>query len=288
MNLYEKFNCSSKEELLEKLKSEDPSVKELNEFIHFAKSNKEMDSIPLNSPDAFALYYQQYEGVKKITDDQMSLVFTNTKGRPIHHNILELDSEIELSKQLRTVMKSAFQERAAGLFIVCHEDIDKDNLQNIQFKLENLTTLDDIFYLNEDHTKIRSNRADMSFNIDIDDGLNTLSNYEYEMYQFPKYKEFTDFYSKENNIGLNIIEDIESIQENLKIGYQHENQEVGGFLFYDDTHNITNHEILFRGGINSTVIDLKVVLDYAIENEDTKGVIMFHNHPSGINLNIVS
>jgi len=38
-NIYEYFNCKSKEELYEKVRNEDPSVQSLNDFISFVKGN---------------------------------------------------------------------------------------------------------------------------------------------------------------------------------------------------------------------------------------------------------
>ena len=48
-------------------------------------------------------------------------------------------------------------------------------------------------------------------------------------------------------------------------------------------NNITGYTLVSKGGISGTVVDVRIICKYAIENL-CSGVIVAHNHPSG-NLN---
>jgi DNA repair protein RadC len=54
-------------------------------------------------------------------------------------------------------------------------------------------------------------------------------------------------------------------------------------LTLDRNYNTTGYAKISQGGVSGTVVDVKLVAKYAIENL-ASGVILAHNHPSG-NLN---
>ena len=65
--------------------------------------------------------------------------------------------------------------------------------------------------------------------------------------------------------------------KNININYNQENL----ILFCFDTRNrIIHSEVLFKGGINSTVLDPKVLFKIALLN-NAMSIIIAHNHPSG-------
>ena len=82
-------------------------------------------------------------------------------------------------------------------------------------------------------------------------------------------------------IGLNIIDETNSIKEKLKIGFQHHHQEVFGIIAYDNDEKVISAGELFKGGTDSSIVDLKVIAKNLLRLDDLKGVAIFHNHPSG-------
>ena len=63
----------------------------------------------------------------------------------------------------------------------------------------------------------------------------------------------------------------------INIDYSQENF----ILFYLDTKNkVIDSEVLFKGGLNSCVIDPKTIFRKAL-TYNANAVIMAHNHPSG-------
>lgn len=77
-----------------------------------------------------------------------------------------------------------------------------------------------------------------------------------------------------------IIRNAEEMFKNIKrinIEYEQENF-IATFL--DTKNNIINSEIIFKGGLNSCIIDLKTIFRKALLN-NANNMIVSHNHPSG-------
>ncbi len=58
------------------------------------------------------------------------------------------------------------------------------------------------------------------------------------------------------------------------------NYEVLGVCFLNQANKINHFEIVSRGGVTGTVVDPRVILKKAIE-QNTTSIILCHNHPSG-------
>jgi DNA repair protein RadC len=71
-------------------------------------------------------------------------------------------------------------------------------------------------------------------------------------------------------------EDVFSKIKTLKIDFSQENL----IVFYLNTKNILiDAEVLFKGGINSSIVDLRILFKNALLKGST-GIIVAHNHPS--------
>lgn len=57
-------------------------------------------------------------------------------------------------------------------------------------------------------------------------------------------------------------------------------REVFGVIFLNRANRIMHFEIISEGGITSTVVDPRIILKKALD-ENAVGIILFHNHPSG-------
>lgn len=51
-------------------------------------------------------------------------------------------------------------------------------------------------------------------------------------------------------------------------------------LFINSANNTIGYKLISKGGINSAIIDIRIILKYAIESLSTK-IVIAHNHPSG-------
>ena len=76
------------------------------------------------------------------------------------------------------------------------------------------------------------------------------------------------------------IKEAKTLFQNIKkidIDYKQENF----IVFYLDTRNkLIDSEVLFKGGLNACVIDLKTIFRKALLNNSCS-IIIAHNHPSG-------
>ena len=77
-----------------------------------------------------------------------------------------------------------------------------------------------------------------------------------------------------------VIREARDIFKNIKemnIDYAQENFIV---FFLDSKNKIINAEVLFKGGLNSCLIDPKTIFRIALLH-NSNGIIVAHNHPSG-------
>lgn len=79
---------------------------------------------------------------------------------------------------------------------------------------------------------------------------------------------------------LNKLFNQEKIIESLIVNCQFLGQEIFGIIILDKDNKIFKIEIIFKGGLSSSIVDLKVLIKYFLLNK-TKRVLFFHNHPSG-------
>lgn len=83
--------------------------------------------------------------------------------------------------------------------------------------------------------------------------------------------------SKKNK--LNCSEDVKHyLDTNLP---QSDDQEVVTIIFLTSDNNVIAHEVLFKGGLNATVFDKRLLWKRAISHKACKSIIIAHNHPSG-------
>ena len=57
-------------------------------------------------------------------------------------------------------------------------------------------------------------------------------------------------------------------------------QEHFGVILLNANHDVIVNKVLFKGGINNTIVDPKIIFYYAIKHRAT-AMIIYHNHPSG-------
>lgn len=57
-------------------------------------------------------------------------------------------------------------------------------------------------------------------------------------------------------------------------------QEHFGVILLNSNHEIIANKVLFKGGLNLTIVDPKIIFYYAVRHL-TSAMIIYHNHPSG-------
>ena len=75
-----------------------------------------------------------------------------------------------------------------------------------------------------------------------------------------------------------VVKAIRDIYENE--GELIEHRECFGALFLNQRNAIIGYKMLHTGGLSSTIVDIKLLFQYALLSNCTQ-IIVFHNHPSG-------
>lgn len=70
------------------------------------------------------------------------------------------------------------------------------------------------------------------------------------------------------------------IAQFLKTNYQYYKHEVFVAIFLNTGNKVVHHEVMSEGGINSTIVDVRIILKTALANNATS-IVLGHNHPSG-------
>ena len=276
-NLYKTFGCDTREELYEKMKLGVDEVRPLLEFLDYAKMsimNKEKN---ISSPTIL------FETVSKITPptkDSARIIFVDTKNRPVHLCKMRLSQRADIKRAISEGLSAG----AANLFIATHEDSKESRVDNFVELSESirLRVVDRLTY-SQSKEEYTSHGARNSYQLDENPEIikETQNKDNMSYTQLDKFNEYAEFFARQELKGLNIIEDIESIKEKMKLGFQFEQQEVLGYLSYNQENDVINLNPLFKGGVNASIIDPRIILKDLLREENMKGFILFHNHPSG-------
>lgn len=282
-NLYEQFGCASKEELYEKVKNEDETVKSLVDFMDYAKVDIYSKTPNISNPDVLVNYATHAPRPSK---DNGVFIFVNTKNQPV----LLTKTRLSRKKEIRQSVKEGLESGAASVFPIFHNDTSTDKKQQFLdlFHGMGINTIDTLTYSKNHHGELfRSSMAERSYVAKEDyyiAGRVNLIEREVNENHFSRakeYKEFSSFFAKQEIEGLHIVQDAEKIKEKLKLGFQHHDREVLGVISYNEDGKVIDVEQLFKGGINATVVDQKILFKKVLNTEDLKGFAVFHNHPSG-------
>lgn len=291
-NLFEYFNCTSQNDLLNKVNHKDDSVQELIELF---EKEKEI---------------QLFSNLHTIRDIESTGEFlSKEKMIPPEGTItyLALDTKNNIRKAVNVPSGTFFED----IFNQVHEPscpriipiVHEDNLNNSskpshsllnmtakvqQFDMTGYEALDvfSVQEISEDQYKLYSiegKRLSIS-DIDIPSEYSNISELkEFKNHPLQKlkgYNEFANHYANQLLIGKNIFDDDNDIKELLKLGQHSLNQEVITLLKIDEEYNIEDITQPYRGNINSAVMDRRTLSEELFNSSN--GMIFIHNHPSGI------
>ena len=288
-NLYEYFNCSSKEELYKLVKNRDPSVKELLNYFKYAIKEKDISE----------------KKIKLLNNNQTMEYFKkNNFPEKNYISILVLDSGLKLLKDVQVhkdtpfpeVFKEFYSPKAMNYITLSSEEHEYEK-GNIRYKLDSLgyNCLENFYTYNSQNPKNivleNSRNGIINGNEEINRNSSFLNprkekniNYEQEnvhdLVKMQGFDEFTKYITEKELVGLNVIKDEKKIKQLLKIGNQELSYENFKILKYDKGYNISEVVTIGQGGVNYAKVDPKHIYPHLLD-EKLKGIILCHNHPSG-------
>ena len=289
-NLYEYFNCSSKEELYKLVKNRDPSVKELLNYFKYAIKEKDISE----------------KKIKLLNNNQTMEYFKkNNFPEKNYISILVLDSGLKLLKDVQVhkdtpfpeVFKEFYSPKAMN-YITLSSDEHEYEKGNIRYKLDSLgyTCLTNFYTYNSQNPENIVLENSRNGIIDGNEEINRNSsflnprkekniNYEQEnvhdLVKMQGFDEFTKYITEKELVGLNVIKDEKKIKQLLKIGNQELSYENFKILKYDKGYNISEVVTIGQGGVDYAKVDPKHIYPHLLD-EKLKGIILCHNHPSGV------
>ena len=288
-NLYEYFNCSSKEELYQLVKNRDPSVKELLNYFKYAIKEKDIseNKIKLQNNDKTIEYFKNNNFPDK---NYISILVLDTQLR------LLKDIQIHKDTQFTEVFKEFYSPKVKNYIVLSNDEVEYEK-GNIRYKLDSLgyNCLENFYTCDSKNSKnivIESYMNEITCNKEINKKSPFLKprevkiiNYELEntndLVKMEGFDEFTKYISEKELVGLNVIKDENKIKQLLKIGNQELSYENFKILKYDKGYNISEVVTISQGGVDYAKVDPKHIYPHLLD-EKLKGIILCHNHPSGV------
>lgn len=288
-NLYEYFNCSSKEELYQLVKNRDPSVKELLNYFKYAIKEKDIseNKIKLQNNDKTIEYFKNNNFPDK---NYISILVLDTQLR------LLKDIQIHKDTQFTEVFKEFYSPKVKNYIVLSNDEVEYEK-GNIRYKLDSLgyNCLENFYTCDSKNSKnivIESYMNEITCNKEINKKSPFLKprevkiiNYELEntndLVKMEGFEEFTKYISEKELVGLNVIKDENKIKQLLKIGNQELSYENFKILKYDKGYNISEVVTISQGGVDYAKVDPKHIYPHLLD-EKLKGIILCHNHPSGV------
>ncbi|EHO79970.1 hypothetical protein HMPREF9942_00002 [Fusobacterium animalis F0419] len=288
-NLYEYFNCSSKEELYQLVKNRAPSVKELLNYFKYAIKEKDIseNKIKLQNNDKTIEYFKNNNFPDK---NYISILVLDTQLR------LLKDIQIHKDTQFTEVFKEFYSPKVKNYIVLSNDEVEYEK-GNIRYKLDSLgyNCLENFYTCDNKNSKnivIESYMNEITCNKEINKKSPFLKprevkiiNYELEntndLVKMEGFDEFTKYISEKELVGLNVIKDENKIKQFLKIGNQELSYENFKIIKYDGGYNISEVVTIGQGGVDYAKVDPKHIYPHLLD-EKLKGIILCHNHPSGV------
>lgn len=271
-SIYEEFGCTTKEELYQKIKTNDESVRQLKAFIEFSKANYKDKRTSLLNKELVVQYISNFSPVKK---NETKILFLDTMKKPIYLGSYNSSN----NKILLDLLKQGLNAGASDCYIIKdHNNLKNDNIDDMlkYFGLGVFSTISQIsdnkYYFSEEK---------ITYGIDKKDNCIINKSPLHSINSLYDYDEFMQYYAKKEIQGLNIFKDIIKIKQILKVGYQDMDREIMGIINIDKNGNVTDIKNAFIQSSDSVEIDLKIICKNILNSKDIKGIIYFHNHPNG-------
>lgn len=287
-NLYEHFGCKAKEELYEKIKSDDCSVRSLVDFIDFSKGEIKRNNKSITSPECFV---ESVIEVNMPSKEEVIGVFVSTKNEPVHLSRINLHDEVSL----KNTLKESLNAGAVSIFLLYNDSVSTADLLHSRgyFETFGIDAIDSFKY-NELNNSIRSERDQVPLRLDkykshieyYDSVAESVSVKDYHQYSgevtsLQGFDEFSSYYARQETMGLHFFKGNDNVKDILKVGYQYDWQESFGLIACNSDGDVVLLSELFKGSPNASIVDKKVFTKELLSRDDISMVSVFHNHPSG-------
>ena len=270
-DLYDYFGVKNREELLGKMKDDDPIVKSLVDFYNNYES-KTIKQKGFTTPYAYSDYIKNNNLVPE--KDELIITVLNTRLNPLNTIKIKVDTPIkeyfsDLYSGTMTQYMIGSGANVAGEDVrLKSKEIDEIGLNRIDsFKFSDNTVYDS-----------QAGRVGNYHDNNLDKSVRIKSEVtNHEIKELTNYNEFSKYYGHQELIGTNIF-DKEKIENNLKIAYENLSHEEATLIQYDSDFKITNIIDVTAGTANSSILDMPRIAK--IINESERGILFVHGHPS--------
>ena len=290
LSLYKYFGCKNKEELLYKMVTGSEDVKPLIQLYEELGKQNNYIAVKITTAEQMATYAISSESLPK--EGYLTIMVTNIKNRPISSISLPI-SKIEKNEiNVSEVLKKCYNDIMSGMVVISNEKKDIRHLNKWQdaMKKIHLNVLDYFYVENKNNkyrlmsvndTKALVNISKKNYNAAIQNVEKvSLIDSEISLLQnLSEYEEFTNYYTSHMLKGLNIVKDIKRIKELLYISGVNKTFEEFCSLSYNKYGNILDNKIHTRGDYKSVRVNRNTLIKELIDDE-TSGIIIYHNHPS--------
>ena len=274
-NFYNYFDCNNKEELYSLIKNQDESVKELADYIEYAKENILERNYKITNQEQLEEAFRMGDIINP-GPDEISIIFLDSSNNIINNKVFHSETSLE------DIMLESYSEVAKSFILINGENVTRralqlgDDLNTIGFTEIDILSKekDNIFFsklVSESKNFGKPQKREVPYNFSKE--INKLEKME-------SYQEFMKFYTNNEIIGKNILYQSEEIGELLKISNQKLTQEEFTLLQHDKNYNVISCESIFKGGLDRATVDLKTILPKIFE-KGVEGISIAHNHPSG-------
>ncbi len=270
-DLYDYFGVKNREELLGKMKDNDPNVKSLVDFYNNYES-KTIKQKGFTTPYAYSDYIVNNNLVPE--KDELIITVLNTGLNPLNTIKITVDTPI------KEYFSDLYSGTMTQYMIGSGADVSGDDVRLKSKEIDEigLDRIDSFKFSDNTVYGSQTGRIGNYHDSNIDKNIRIKSEVtNHEIKELTNYNEFSKFYGHQELIGTNIF-DKEKIENNLKIAYENLNHEEATLIQYDSDFKITNIIDVTAGTANSSILDMPRIAK--IINESERGILFVHGHPS--------
>jgi len=274
-NFYSYFNCNNKEELYSLIKNQDKSVKELIDYIEYAKENILERNYKITNQKQLEEAFRMGDIINP-SSDEISIIFFDSANNIINNKVFNQETSLE------DIMLESYSPVARNFMLMNGKNATRrtlelgNDLNSLGFTEIDILTKekDNVFF-----SKLGCESKDFGVPKKRENPYN-FSKKVNKLEKMENYQEFMRFYTNNEIIGKNILYQSEEIEELLKIANQKLTQEEFIVLQHDKNYNVISCESIFRGGLDRSTVDIKTLIPKILDKRIT-GISVSHNHPSG-------
>lgn len=225
---------------------------------------KNVKLININSPQKAMKFIDEYLNLPQ--KQELLILLLDVKLKLL--NYIYVSSKANF----KSIIKKLYCLKAYGIICCYHKDETVDRIIE-NFEIVGLKLLDNFCILENSIIKSKISNQQQK--------LIVINKKKLDLQVF-KINFELDLYIKQKleKLFLNTLYMQERIIKELILLTSFLGQEILGIILIDKNNIIFKIELIFKGGLSSSIVDLRVLLKYLLEPK-LKKIFLFHNHPSG-------